>query len=108
MVTVPMAKRRMVMGMAEVEKLIEIYRQLEKAGLMVTAGKKSAAELMVSHDVVPVVRCKDCKYWRDSWVAPDGKHEHGYCYMEECDDVTVGRWGYDFCSYGVRRGDVDG
>ena len=52
---------------------------------------------------VEVVRCKDCKYWRDSWVAQDGKHEHGYCYMEECDDVTVGRWGDDFCSYGERK-----
>lgn len=48
--------------LAEVEKLIEIYRQLETDGLMVTAGKKSAAELMVANDVVPVVRCKNCKY----------------------------------------------
>ena len=54
-------------------------------------------------NVAPVVRCKDCKYWRDSWVAPDGKHEHGYCYMEDADDVIVGRWGDDFCSYGERR-----
>ena len=51
------------MGMAEVEKLIEIYQQLEDAGLMVVAGKKDTAELMVSRDVVPVVRCKDCKYF---------------------------------------------
>ena len=49
------------MGMAETEKLVEIYKQLESAGLMVVAGKKDSAELMVSHDVVPVVRCKDCK-----------------------------------------------
>ena len=54
-------------------------------------------------DTVQVVRCKDCKHWCDSWVAPDGKHEHGYCHMEEADDVIVGRWDDDFCSYGERK-----
>ena len=46
-------------------------------------------------DVVPVVRCKDCKYWQDN--------NDGYPH-EEC------RWGHgetpdenDFCSYGERR-----
>ena len=52
-----------------------------------------------------VLRCKDCKHWQDSWVAPDGKHEHGYCHMEDADDVIVGRWDDDFCSYGERRTD---
>lgn len=56
-----------------------------------------------SVDAVLVVRCRDCKHWCDSWVAPDGKHEHGYCHMEESDDVIVGRWDDDFCSYGERR-----
>ena len=54
-------------------------------------------------DAVEVVRCKDCKHWSDSWVAPDGKHTHGECYIEDADDVIVGRWGDDFCSYGERR-----
>lgn len=46
-------------------------------------------------DVVPVVRCKDCKYWQDN----NGGYPH-----EEC------RWGHgetpdanDFCSYGERK-----
>ncbi len=46
---------------------------------------------------VPVVRCKDCKYWQDN--------NDGYPH-EEC------RWGHgetpdadDFCSYGERRGE---
>lgn len=46
-------------------------------------------------DVVPVVRCMDCKYWQDN--------NDGYPH-EEC------RWGHgetpdanDFCSYGERR-----
>lgn len=48
-------------------------------------------------DAVPVVRCKDCKYWQDN----NGGYPH-----EEC------RWGKnetpdgdDFCSYGERRVD---
>lgn len=46
-------------------------------------------------DAVPVVRCKDCKYWQDN----NDNYPH-----EEC------RWGHgetpdadDFCSYGERR-----
>ena len=46
-------------------------------------------------DAVPVVRCKDCKYWQDN--------NDGYPH-EEC------RWGHgetpdanDFCSYGERK-----
>ena len=52
-----------------------------------------------------LIRCKDCKHWHKSWLAPDGKHEHGYCHMEESDDVIVGRWDDDFCSYGERKTD---
>lgn len=90
------------MGMTEVEKLIKIYQQLEDAGLMVVAGKKDTAELMVSHDVVPVVRCKDCKKWDRS--------------IGSCKEFTShrlpsgGRIAFltredDFCSYGERRTD---
>lgn len=50
-------------------------------------------------DVVPVVRCKDCKYWQDN--------NDGYPH-EEC------RWGHgetpdanDFCSYGERKEGAD-
>ena len=50
-------------------------------------------------DAVPVVRCKDCKYWQDN--------NDGYPH-EEC------RWGHgetpdanDFCSYGERNGGAE-
>ena len=46
-------------------------------------------------NAVPIIRCKDCKYWQDN--------NDGYPH-EEC------RWGHgetpdedDFCSYGERR-----
>lgn len=73
--------------MTEQEKLIEIYNQLEDAGLMVTAGKKDMAELMVSHDVVPVVRCKDCDWW--------DKGLCGRLYLYRDEDF--------YCAHGVRR-----
>ena len=58
--------------MTKTEELIKIYQQLEDAGLMVIAGKKDSAELMVSHDVVPVVRCQDCKFYMTIHCICDG------------------------------------
>lgn len=41
-------------------------------------------------DVVQVVRCKDCKYWRSCW---------GRCYKHN----EYGMASDDFCSYGERK-----
>ena len=81
--------------MSEVEKLIEIYNHLEDAGLMVIAGKKDSAELMVSHDVIPVVRCKDCKFYEENAEAITRfcRRELGYMYATPD----------GFCSYGERK-----
>lgn len=86
------------MGMRE--KLIELVLRMD-----ITDNVGNIVDFLVANGVEIPVRCKDCKHWKDSWVAPDGKHEHGYCYMEDADDVVVGRWGDDFCSYGERRTD---
>lgn len=55
-----------------------------------------AVEEMPTVDAEVVVRCKDCKYWKNN--------NNGYPH-EEC------RWGHgetpddnDFCSYGERKG----
>jgi hypothetical protein len=48
-------------------------------------------------DVVPVVRCKDCKHYKtDSYYCQ--KTKQGYC---ELDDTVKQKQGY--CSYGERR-----
>jgi hypothetical protein len=48
-------------------------------------------------DVVPVVRCKDCKHYKtDSYYCK--KTNHGYC---EFDYTVKQKQGY--CSYGERR-----
>lgn len=41
-------------------------------------------------DVVPVVRCRDCKHWRSYW---------GRCYKHN----EYGMASDDFCSYGERE-----
>lgn len=72
-------------------------------------------------DAVPVVRCKDCVYFRDRHVLlPDGS-ERDYADGEECVTADVGvnvgsqcrkeeepcfRGGGDFCSRGVRKEDA--
>ena len=60
---------------------------------------RSTADLLIENDFLPVVRCKDCKYWQDN--------NDGYPH-EEC------RWGHgetpdanDFCSYGERKEGAD-
>lgn len=91
------------MGMAEVEKLIEIYQKLEDAGLMVVAGKKDTAELMVSHDVVPVVRCKDCKHYEETTGKDSGKPcGYGKC-VNRMTMLMAIVYDEDFCSYGERK-----
>ena len=85
--------------MAEVEKLIEIYNRLENAGLMVIAGKKDSAELMVSNDVVPVVRCKDCKFWEEFESSLIGKV---MCCTGQ-GSARIQKSADDFCSFGERK-----
>lgn len=45
-------------------------------------------------DAVPVVRCKDCKWWHD-W--------NGECYGNGNMGYGVGRKADDFCSWGERK-----
>ena len=47
-------------------------------------------------DAVPVVRCKDCKWWNTEW-----KHEDGECYCYKIDQWTAPQF---FCADGERRG----
>lgn len=47
-------------------------------------------EQMSPADVVPVVRCRDCKHWKSYW---------GRCYKHD----EYGMASDDFCSYGEKR-----
>lgn len=50
---------------------------------------------MPTIDAVPVVQCKDCKWWNEEW-----KHEDGECYCYKIDQWTAPQF---FCASGERR-----
>ena len=54
---------------------------------------KEIADMLIANDVVPVVRCKDCKKWTP-W--PDRKQ--GFC---PCSEHTTKA--KHFCSYGEKK-----
>lgn len=45
-------------------------------------------------DVVPVVRCKDCKYYSEDCISPHS----GWC-----EQLERGEYNERFCSYGERK-----
>ena len=57
---------------------------------MFTIGIQQAVDEQSTIDAVPVVRCKDCKYW-----------DYGDCYRLELSRPD------DFCSYGELREEIE-
>lgn len=55
----------------------------------------SVEDSVVEEDFVPVVRCKDCKYWEY------GKDYEPYC--NHCGSMMADTKEDDFCSYGERK-----
>lgn len=65
----------------------------QNGGIPFAQGARAMAivvEQMSPADVVPVVRCRDCKHW---------KSYYGRCYKHD----EYGMASDDFCSYGERR-----
>jgi hypothetical protein len=56
-------------------------------------------DIVPAADVVPVVRCRDCKWWDNNSDLPGCVNEFNGLVCSRPDD---------FCSYGERRGDTDG
>jgi hypothetical protein len=56
---------------------------------------------MPTEDVVPVVRCKDCKHYKAQEKSAHWENKTKYC----CRTVTLKVNDNDFCSYGERKGD---
>ena len=88
------------------EKLIEILRVPIFPHELVDPTE-AVADYLLDNDVVPVVRCKDCKHWHE---------ETGWCdqhswFIEEdgepCHPWESNNWKMlnedDFCSYGERK-----
>jgi hypothetical protein len=87
----------MVMGMRE--KLIGILR-VPIYPHELADPTEVVADYLLDNDVVPVVRCKDCKHWHE---------ETGFCEEHSRFDSFGMDWNMfaedDFCSYGERRTD---
>ena len=67
---------------------IEKRKLLSDAAAALEATEKRIAELEAV-DVVPVVRCKDCKHYDGKW-----------CLLLDMVNSDMGDW---FCAYGERR-----
>lgn len=59
-------------------------------------GLRYLAEKCPAVDAVPVVRCKDCKYWHEGigWCDQHSQFDEDEWNMFDADD---------FCSYGIRK-----
>ena len=64
---------------------------------------RSTADLLIENDFLPVVRCKDCKYYKPQKKSAHWENRANYCNRV----VTIKVQPDDFCSYGERK-DGDG
>ena len=94
------------MNMANKKRLIEILR-VPIYPHELADPTEVVADYLLDNNVVPVVRCKDCKHWHE---------ETGWCYHhshfidgegEACHPYESSQWKMlepdDFCSYGERK-----
>ena len=57
------------------------------------------ADHLIENGVVPVVRCKDCKYYKAQKQSVNWKNKKKYC----CRVVALKVNENDYCSYGERK-----
>lgn len=90
-----------------IKAICEDGTRLEREGryiLLMPSRKQRDADILSALptvDAVPVVRCKDCRYWQDN----NGGEQYDYCKwrLDETPDED------DFCSLGERKeGDYHG
>lgn len=86
-------------------RFVGVIGEAEKSSYMV--GWNTAIEAVVENaptiDAVPVVRCRECKYWHRS-LSPDGKIE--YFNFSGCTKMHDGYPDF-YCADGQRREDGD-
>ncbi len=77
-----------------------IFNDREHGNAHFINGIETAREIIEdvpAIDAVPVVRCKECKWWNTEW-----KHEAGDCYCYKIDQWTDPDF---FCAEGERYGE---
>ena len=85
------------MGMRE--KMIEVLMSRQYG----FCSYDQMADYLLSKDVVPVVRCKNCLYYQETIGKDSGKPcGYGSCYCKSA-VITGIVYDEDFCSYGERK-----
>lgn len=56
---------------------------------------EAVADYLIDNDVLPVVRCKDCKHFDENNAC--------YCHSADENGTPIFVRDHDFCSYGERR-----
>lgn len=86
------------------EDVIEWFMPYAHAGESIDADVViSDIKGMKAADVAPVVRCKDCKYYRESRVLAPNKFCFRLNHPTEPRKIGYNFGDDDFCSYGERR-----
>ena len=82
--------------MTDKERLIEIINTKihRKNGVPLEVV---IADYLLDNDVLPVIRCKDCKYF-----LPPTKNDFAACRYDKCGGMLAPAPN-DFCSYGVPK-----
>lgn len=103
------------MRLIDADALMDVIRQHEyrlatKQGSidygMFTLGIQQAVDEQPTVDAVPVVRCKDCKYYKESRVLAPNKFCFRLNHPTEPRKIGYNFGDDDFCSYGERRDDA--
>lgn len=108
-------KRKVVNLLIELEKEFQQFKPLngfEHAMYRKLCEAKIAIEKLPAADVVPVLRCKDCRHFKNygkTSLLIDGKNiKAGWCHRRARFDEEYRMPPDGFCSYGERKTSADG
>lgn len=76
---------------------VDLNSDMPHSSVRVFVAFKESIDVLPSADAVEVVRCKDCKYWRE-W-----ENRVGSCHRSENRYNWFGVDSTDYCSFGERR-----
>lgn len=87
-------------------KIIGIFEFDDETGELMVSTKdiRKGINQTPTEDVIPVIRCKDCKYYakhKTIKVSPDG---YDHCYYDPYPEPHVRHFN-DYCSKAVKRDD---
>lgn len=92
------------MRLIDAEELERLFNaQIEQGATDAFDAFDDALQDALTIDAVPVVRCKDCRYYKESRVLAPTKFCFRLNHPTEPSKIGYNFADDDFCSYGVRR-----